>query len=191
VIVADESATPAFVAADMLAQAEHGEDAAAVLITTSEGLARDVTTEILKQIEQQPRREIIRQSLEQYGCIFVVTDMSEACATVNELAPEHVQVIVADESNVATGIKHAGAIFFGSFTPEAVGDYWAGPNHVLPTAGAARFSSALGVYDFVKRTSLVRYSENYLREAIPKIAALAESEGLEAHANSAKIRLLR
>jgi histidinol dehydrogenase len=189
VIVADETARPGFVAADMLAQAEHGEDASAVLITTSAELAREVAAELARQIEQQPRREIIRASLSEYGFILIVDDLSQACAVVNQLAPEHLHVIVADEQAVTARIKHAGAIFFGSHTPEVVGDYWAGPNHVLPTAGAARFSSALGVYDFVKRTSVVRYSENQLQEVIPKIAALAEAEGLYAHASSAKIRL--
>jgi histidinol dehydrogenase len=189
VILADETAQPGFVAADMLAQAEHGEDASAVLITTTADLAREVVAELARQIERQPRREIIRASLREYGFILIVDDLPQACAVVNQLAPEHLHVIVRDEGSVTARIKHAGAIFFGSYTPEVVGDYWAGPNHVLPTAGAARFSSALGVYDFVKRTSVVRYSEKQLREAIPKIAALAESEGLYAHASSAKIRL--
>jgi histidinol dehydrogenase len=189
VMVADETAQPEFVAADMLAQAEHGEDASAVLITTSAELAQEVAAELARQIEQQPRREIIRASLREYGFILIVDDLPQACAVVNQLAPEHLHVIVRDEASVTAGIKHAGAIFFGSYTPEVVGDYWAGPNHILPTGGAARFSSALGVYDFVKRTSVVRYSQNQLQEAIPKIAALAESEGLYAHASSAKIRL--
>jgi len=189
VIVADETAEARFVAADMLAQAEHGADASAILMTTSEKLAREVAAELARQIELQPRKEIIRESLSAYGFILIVDDLPQACAVVNQLAPEHLHLIVADEQTVTAGIKHAGAIFFGSHTPEVVGDYWAGPNHVLPTGGAARFSSALGVYDFVKRTSVVRYSENHLQEAIAKIAALAESEGLYAHASSAKIRL--
>jgi len=189
VIVADETAEARFVAADMLAQAEHGADASAILMTTSEKLARDVAAELARQIELQPRKEIIRESLSAYGFILIVDDLTQACAMVNQLAPEHLHLIVADEQTVTARIKHAGAIFFGSHTPEVVGDYWAGPNHVLPTGGAARFSSALGVYDFVKRTSMMRYSENQLQEAIAKIAALAESEGLYAHASSAKIRL--
>jgi histidinol dehydrogenase len=189
VIVADDTARAEFVASDMLAQAEHGADASAVLITTSEKLARGVAAELAEQIEQQPRREVIRASLSEYGFILIVDDLTQACTLVNQLAPEHLHAIVADEQAVRALIKHAGAIFYGSHTPEVVGDYWAGPNHVLPTGSAARFSSALGVYDFVKRTSVLRYSEAKLREAIPKIAALAESEGLYAHAASAKIRL--
>jgi len=189
VIVADETARPEFIAADMLAQAEHGADASAVLITASEELGREVAAELAKQIEEQPRSEIIRASLSEYGFILIVDDLPQACALVNQLAPEHLHAIVTDEEAVRSHIKHAGAIFYGSHTPEVVGDYWAGPNHVLPTGSAARFSSALGVYDFVKRTSVLRYSEAKLREAIPKIAALAESEGLYAHAASAKIRL--
>jgi len=189
VIIADETARPGFVAADMLAQAEHGADASAVLITTSEKLAREVAAEVARQIEQQPRKEIIRESLSAYGFILIVDDLPQACVVVNQLAPEHLHVIVADEQPVTARIKHAGAIFFGSHTPEVVGDYWAGPNHVLPTGSAARFSSALGVYDFVKRTSILRYSEDQLQQAAPNIAALAEAEGLYAHASSAKIRL--
>ncbi|HYX29135.1 MAG TPA: histidinol dehydrogenase [Pyrinomonadaceae bacterium] len=188
VIVADETANAAFVAADMLAQAEHAEDASAILITTSESLAGAVADELAKQIDDQPRKEIIRKSLAQFGAIIIVDTLEQGCDIVNDLAPEHLQVIVADESAITSQVRHAGAIFFGSFTPEAVGDYWAGPNHVLPTAGAARFSSALGVYDFVKRTSTLRYSAEALRVAIPKIAALADAEGLRAHAESVKIR---
>jgi len=177
------------VAADLLAQAEHGADASAILITTSEKLAREVAAEVARQLEQQPRREIIRESLSAYGFILILDDWPQACRLVNQLAPEHLHVIVADEQSIAARIKHAGAIFFGSYTPEVVGDYWAGPNHVLPTGGAARFSSALGVYDFVKRTSVIRYSEAQLQRVIAKIATLAESEGLFAHASAANIRL--
>ena len=189
VIVADEIAEPRLVAADLLAQAEHGADASAILITTSEKLAREVAAEVARQLERQPRREIIRESLSAYGFILILDDWPQACRLVNQLAPEHLHVIVADEQSIAARIKHAGAIFFGSYTPEVVGDYWAGPNHVLPTGGAARFSSALGVYDFVKRTSVIRYSEAQLQRVIAKIATLAESEGLFAHASAANIRL--
>jgi histidinol dehydrogenase len=189
VIVADEIAEPRLVAADLLAQAEHGADASAILITTSEKLAREVAAEVARQLEQQRRREIIRESLSAYGFILILDDWPQACMLVNQLAPEHLHVIVADEQSITARIKHAGAIFFGSYTPEVVGDYWAGPNHVLPTGGAARFSSALGVYDFVKRTSVIRYSEDQLQRVIAKIATLAESEGLFAHASAAKIRL--
>jgi histidinol dehydrogenase len=189
VIIADETARADFIAADLLAQAEHDEQASAVLITTTAALADAVLEEINRQAQNLLRRGIIEQSLAQFGAIIVVNNLSEACKVVNDLAPEHVEIIVADEESVAAKIKHAGAIFFGPFTPEAVGDYFAGPNHVLPTSGAARFSSALGVYDFVRRTSLLKYGEGQLRDSAGKIAALAEAEGLDAHACSATIRL--
>ena len=159
VIVADETARADFIAADLLAQAEHGEDASAILITTSESLAREVAREVGRQAESLPRREIVVSSLKDYGAVILVETLAEACSLVNELAPEHVEIVTNDDEAVAAQIRHAGAIFFGAYTPEAVGDYLAGPNHVLPTGRTARFSSALGVYDFVKRTSLLRYSE--------------------------------
>jgi len=187
VIVADETARADFVAADLLAQAEHGEDASAVLITNSESLARSVAEEVEKQAASLPRREIVVASLRDYGAIVLVETLDEACALVNELAPEHVEVVTSDEA-IPANIRHAGAIFFGSYTPEAVGDYLAGPNHVLPTSRTARFSSALGVYDFVKRTSLLRYEEDAFAEAAESVAVLAESEGLIGHARSALIR---
>jgi histidinol dehydrogenase len=189
VIIADDTARADFVAADLVAQAEHDEDASALLITTSEQLARDVAAEVFRQIESLPRRALVEKSFAQYGAIFVVADVNEACAIVNELAPEHLEIITRDDDAVAALVRHAGAIFFGSCTPEAVGDYFAGPNHVLPTAGAARFSSALGVYDFVKRTSVLRYSREALRQSAEKIATLAKAEGLDAHARSVAIRL--
>lgn len=189
VIIADDIARPEFVAADLLAQAEHDEDASAVLVTTSERLASDVAVEVARQIETLPRRGIVEKSLARHGAIFVVADLDEAWVVVNELAPEHLEIITRDDDAVAAKILHAGAIFFGPYSPEVVGDYFAGPNHVLPTAGAARFSSALGVYDFVKRTSTLRYSRAALQESAEKIAALARSEELEAHARSAAIRL--
>jgi len=187
VIVADETARADFVAADLLAQAEHGEDASAVLITNSESLARSVAEEVVHQAESLPRREIVEASLRNYGAIVLVETLDEACALVNELAPEHVEVVTSDEG-IAANIRHAGAIFFGSYTPEAVGDYLAGPNHVLPTSRTARFSSALGVYDFVKRTSLLRYDEEAFARVAEKVAVLAECEGLGGHARSALIR---
>ena len=188
VIVADQSGRADFIAADLLAQAEHGEDASAVLITTQPDLAERVAEELVRQVETLPRREIALSSLENYGAIMVVETLDEACAIVNELAPEHVEIVTSDDEATAAKIKHAGAIFFGSYTPEAVGDYLAGPNHVLPTGGTARFSSALGVYDFVKRTSLLRYSSNALSAVAESVTVLAECEGLAAHARSASIR---
>jgi len=188
VIVANETARPEFIAADLLAQAEHGEDASAILITTSQSLAVAVAEEVERQLEELPRREIATASLQEYGAIVVVGTLGEACEIVNELAPEHVEIVTRDDEAVAAQIKHAGAIFFGAYTPEAVGDYLAGPNHVLPTVRTARFSSALGVYDFVKRTSLLRYSEAAFGSVADSVAVLAEAEGLGGHARSALIR---
>ncbi len=189
VVIADDTARADFVAADLLAQAEHGEDASAVLITTSEDLARAVAGEVARQCETLPRRAVVETSLAAYGAIIVVGNLDEACQVVNELAPEHLEIITRDEEAVAAEVRHAGAIFFGAHTPEAVGDYLAGPNHVLPTGGAARFSSALGVYDFVRRTSMLRWSQDELERSAHMIAALAHAEGLDAHARSALIRL--
>ncbi len=189
VIIADDTARAEFLAADMLAQAEHAEDASAVLITISEQLAQTVAAELARQMASLPRRATIAESLNRYGAIIVVGDLDEACAIVNDLAPEHLEVVTRDDELVAEKIRHAGAIFFGSYTPEVVGDYFAGPNHVLPTSGAARFSSALSVHDFVKRTSLLRYSRGALQGAAEKIATLARAEGLDAHARSAEIRV--
>ncbi len=188
-IIADDTARAEFLAADLLAQAEHAEDASAILLTTSEQLAKDVAAEISRQAESLPRRAVVEKSLAQYGAIVSVNNLDEACAIVNTLAPEHLEVVTRDDEAVAAQIHHAGAIFFGSYSPEVVGDYFAGPNHVLPTAGAARFSSALGVFDFVRRTSVLRYSREALKQSAEKIAALAKAEGLDAHARSATIRL--
>ena len=188
VIVADETGRADFIAADMLAQAEHGEDASSVLITTDSRLAEHVAEELARQVETLPRREIAQSSIDNYGAIVVVESLDEACAIVNELAPEHVEIVTRDDEATAAKIKHAGAIFFGSYTPEAVGDYLAGPNHVLPTGRTARFSSALGVYDFVKRTSLLRYSSSAFDAVAESVSVLAECEGLAAHARSASIR---
>ncbi len=189
VILADETARADFVAADLLAQAEHGEDASAVLVTTSDELARRVVEEVARQARTLPRQKIVWRSLADYGAIFVVADIEEACAIVNELAPEHLEIIVRDEETAAARVRHAGAIFFGPYAPEAVGDYFAGPNHVLPTGGASRFSSALGVGDFQRRTSMIRYTREELKESGRMIAALAGAEGLDAHARSALIRM--
>jgi histidinol dehydrogenase len=188
VIVADDSARGDFIAADLLAQAEHGEDASSVLITTSELLAGDVAIQIERQLSSLPRRAIVEASLTNYGAIIIVDSLIDAYAVVNELAPEHLELMTSDNDAAAENIKHAGAIFFGPYSPEAIGDYFAGPNHVLPTGRTARFSSALGVYDFVKRTTIVGYSREEMENAAKKIAALAEAEGLQGHARSALIR---
>ncbi len=189
VVLADDAARADFIAADLLAQAEHGEDASAVLVTTSERLAREVAAEIERQAHTLTRRATVARSLADYGAIIVVESLDEACELVNELAPEHLEIVTREDERAAERVRHAGAIFFGAHTPEAVGDYFAGPNHVLPTGGASRFSSALGVAHFLRRTSIIRYTSAELRETAPLIAALAASEGLDAHARSALIRL--
>ena len=189
VVVADETARASFVASDLLAQSEHSADASAVLVTTSERLAAEVLVELLSQAQALPRVAVIEQSLARYGAVLVVPDMDDACAIVNELAPEHLEIVCRDEEQVASRIRHAGAIFFGDQTPEAVGDYLAGPNHVRPKSGAARFSSALGVYDFLKKTSILKFTPNELNQTAGMIATLARAEGLEAHARSTLLRL--
>jgi histidinol dehydrogenase len=188
VVIAGDTARADFVAADLLAQAEHGEDASAILITTSETLAPAVAHEVARQLESLPRHAIAAESLNNYGAIIVVNSIDAACDIVNRLAPEHLQLVTGDDEVAAAKIRHVGAIFFGPHTPEAAGDYLAGPNHVLPTGRTARFSSALGVYDFVKRTSLLRYSSEAFSKIADSITVLAESEGLAAHARSASIR---
>jgi len=189
VIIADDSARADFVAADLLAQAEHGEDSSALLITTSEALAEAVVVEVQRQVESLSRRAIVGRSMADYGAIVIVDDWAEACAIVNELAPEHLEIVTSEDESIAEKVLHAGAIFFGSYTPEAVGDYLAGPNHVLPTGRTARFSSALGVYDFVKRTSMLRYSASAFDVIAESISVLAESEGLDAHQQTILVRL--
>lgn len=189
VVLADETARPTYVAADLLAQAEHSEDASAILVTTSEPLAREVSREITEQINHLPRASIITKSLADFGAIIVVNDFTEACVFVNELAPEHLEIMARDDELISAQIRNVGAIFFGEQTPEAAGDYLAGPNHVLPTAGAARFSSALSVHDFLKRTNFLRYHAAELRRTAPLIATLAMEEGLDGHARSALLRL--
>lgn len=188
VIVADDGARPDFLAADLLAQAEHGEDASAILLTTSETLAQRVVQEVQRQLESLPRRAIAATSLKNYGAIVIVNTVDDACEIANWIAPEHLQLVTNDDEAVAAKVRHAGAIFFGEHTPEAAGDYLAGPNHVLPTGRTARFCSALGVYDFVKRTSLLRYSSAAFTKVAGSVAVLAECEGLDAHARSASIR---
>lgn len=188
-ILADETARPDYVAADLLAQAEHDEDACALLVTTSETLAREVAEELTRASATLPRLGEIKRSLSNYGAVFIVSEIEEAVELVNELAPEHLQIITREDDAVAARVRNAGAIFIGANTPEVVGDYIAGPNHVLPTGGSARFSSALGVNDFTRRTSIIRYTREELNETAPLIAKFARSEGLEAHARSALIRL--
>jgi histidinol dehydrogenase len=188
VVIADDTARADFVAADLLSQAEHSEDAAAILITPSEKFAEAVRDEIVKQARSLSRREIIERSLADFGALIVVESLAAACALADRIAPEHVEVITEDDEATAARINHAGAIFIGPYSPEPVGDYFAGTNHVLPTGGAARFSSALGVYDFLKRTSVIRYTREELTRTAASIERLALAEGFEAHARSATIR---
>ncbi len=187
-IIADETANHAYVASDLLSQAEHA-PGISILVTCSEELVKGVLQEISKQIETLPRSDLIKESLDRFGFIILTKDLNEAVDISNTLAPEHLQVMVEDEEEVLSGIKHAGAIFTGSFTPVAAGDYIAGPSHVLPTGGTARFFSGLSVNDFLKRTSIISYTEDVLRSSANDIITIAESEGLQAHANSVRIRV--
>ena len=189
VVIADETARPDFVAADLLSQAEHSEDAASILVTTSEKLAAAVRNEIIRQTQTLSRKTIIEKSLADFGALIVVDSPGAACRLVDQLAPEHVEVITADSEATAAKLRHAGAIFIGAYSPEPVGDYFAGSNHVLPTGGTARFASALGVYDFLKRTSIIRYTKNEIVRTAELIDRLARAEGFDAHARAATIRL--
>ncbi|MFN0123555.1 MAG: histidinol dehydrogenase [Blastocatellia bacterium] len=189
VVIADDTARADFVAADLLSQAEHSEDAAAILVTTSVTLAEKVRDELIRQSATLPRRAIIEKSLADYGALVVVESLDLACDLLNRLAPEHVEVITADSEATAARLHHAGAIFIGPYSPEPVGDYFAGSNHVLPTGGSARYASALGVYDFLKRTSMIRYTREEMQRTALMIDCLARAEGFDAHARSATIRL--
>lgn len=188
-ILADDTARANEVAADLLSQAEHDERASSVLVTTSETLAQNVAAEIVKQLVDLPRRDIATKAIADYGAIYIACDMAEAVKTINELAPEHLEVMTENPMDLLGKIKHAGAIFLGRFSSEPVGDYFAGTNHVLPTNGTARFSSPLNVEDFQKKSSIIMYSEAALKENGAKIATFARQEGLEAHARAVEERL--
>ncbi len=187
-VLADETAAPRFVAADLLSQAEHDELASAILITTSAALAEQVANEVDRMVETLSRREIIEKSLQNYGYILVVPDLDLGIALVNEIASEHLEILTRDPESLLPRIRNAGAIFLGPYSCEPLGDYFAGPNHVLPTNGTARFFSPLSVDDFIKKSSVISYSEDALREASKDIACFAETEQLTAHANSIRIR---
>ncbi|KAB2333042.1 histidinol dehydrogenase [Bacillus mesophilum] len=189
VVLADETAFPKEVAADLLSQAEHDERACAILVTDSMTLAENVKLEVEKQLETLPRKEIAASSIENYGAIYVTDSMDEAVDLVNQLAPEHLELLTEEPMTLLGSIRHAGAIFMGRYSSEPVGDYFAGPNHVLPTNGTARFSSPLSVDDFVKKSSIIYYSEKALRKNAEDIAAFARMEGLEAHARAVESRL--
>lgn len=188
-VVADESADPEFVAADLLSQAEHDPLASALLVTPSAGLAAAARKALVRQAAQLARADIARESLRRYGAILLTQDLKTAIELANRIAPEHLELQVRDPFAHLAAVRHAGAVFLGAFTPEAVGDYMAGPNHVLPTAGTARFASALSVDHFLKRTSILHYSAEALRREAEDIVRLAEVEGLGGHARSVRIRL--
>lgn len=190
-IIADESANPAFIAADFLSQAEHDEMAACILIALDHNTALQARKEILRQLDELPRKKIAKQSIEKHGAIIIAKDIKQAAKVANEIAPEHLELYVKDAENYLELIENAGAIFLGPFSPEPLGDYYAGPNHVLPTNGTARFFSPLSVDDFIKKTSLISYDEKSLREAAGDIEAFAKAEGLTAHERSVRIRFER
>lgn len=187
-VLADETANPRFVAADLLSQAEHDEMASAILITTSSELAKKVSQEVDNFVKVLSRAEIIQKSLDQYGYILVADNMEEAIDAVNEIASEHMEIVTKDPFHVMTKIKNAGAIFVGPYASEPLGDYFAGPNHVLPTNGTAKFFSPLGVDDFIKKSSVISYSKEALEEVYQDIMTFATCEKLTAHANSIGVR---
>jgi histidinol dehydrogenase len=190
-VLADTGADPEFIAADMLSQAEHDPLASAVLVTPSKTLAKGVDRAMQDQLTRLSRSEIAKQSLKSYGALIVVDDLDDGIDLANRIAPEHLELQIAEPFTRLGQIRHAGAIFIGSHTPEPVGDYIAGPNHVLPTAGTARFSSALSVDVFVKKTSLIHYAESAFKKEAGDVLELARIEGLDAHAQSVQIRLDR
>ena len=188
VIVSDENTPPPFVAADLISQAEHDEMALAILMTDSEAFARKVEEEVERQLAFLKRRKVASVSLNRRGAILVVRNLSQAMDLVNRIAPEHLELAVARPLSLAKTVKHAGAIFLGTHTPEAIGDYMAGPNHILPTAGTARFSSALGVEDFIKKTNLIRFTQRALSRFEKDVKRFAEWEGLEGHYQAVQVR---
>jgi len=187
-VLADDSADAAFVAADLLSQAEHGSRASALLVTTSRKFARKVEREVARQVASLPNRTVAEESMDLYGAAIVCRSVDECIDVANRIAPEHLEILFAQPERYVERIRNAGAIFVGPHTPEPVGDYLAGSSHILPTAGTARFFSGLSANSFLKRISVVRYTEGALREDTPAIAALARAEGFEAHARSAEIR---
>ena len=187
-VIADHTANPRYVAADLLSQAEHDPMASAILLTTDPQLAENVAVQIDQMIEELPRKEIICQSIDSYGYIFVGESIDDLIDAANVIASEHLEIITENPFEVMTGIKNAGAIFLGSYSSEPLGDYYAGPNHILPTNGTARFFSPLGVDAFVKKTSIISYSKAALSRVHEDIEIFAENEGLRAHANSIRVR---
>ncbi|MBN3554340.1 histidinol dehydrogenase [Fictibacillus nanhaiensis] len=188
-VLADETANARYIAADLLSQAEHDPRSAAVLVTTSNVLAKEVSVEVESQLAELPRKEIAMEAIRDYGVIYIVNSLEEGAEVINQIAPEHLEIMTKDPMSLLGKIKHAGAIFLGEYSSEPVGDYFAGSNHVLPTSGTARFSSPLNVDDFTKKSSVIRYSEQALKENGQKISAFARLEGLEAHARAIDVRL--
>ncbi|HHT9114691.1 MAG: histidinol dehydrogenase [Planctomycetes bacterium] len=187
-IIADDRANPSFVASDLLSQAEHT-PGISILITFSESLVKQVETELKQQISKLKRHEDTKKCLDKFGVIILTKNIDECVEIANALAPEHLQIMTQNPRTVLSGIKHAGAIFLGAYTPVALGDYIAGPSHVLPTSGTARFSSGLSANDFLKRSSVITYSRSALKEAYKDVAEISEAEGLDAHTQSVQIRL--
>ena len=188
VVLADESANPRFIAADLLSQAEHDTLARAILITTSQDLAQRVQTEVATQLALLPREEIARQAIEKHSALFVVADIETQFALMNEIAPEHLEIQLNDPLSHLSRVKHAGSVFLGAYASEPLGDYLAGPNHVLPTSGTARFFSPLGVEDIIKRTAFISYTKEALALEKDAVMVLAREEGLEAHARAIQVR---
>ncbi|HUU30229.1 MAG TPA: histidinol dehydrogenase [archaeon] len=187
-VIADSSARPAWIAADLLSQAEHDERSACCLVTTSSDLAGRVQKELEAQLERLPKKEIAAQAIQNFGAILLARDLDEAAFLANLFAPEHLELLVADPWSLLGRIQNAGAVFLGPYTPEAVGDYWAGPNHVLPTGGSAKNFSPLGVEVFLKRSSLISFNRPAFERALKPVTLMARAEGLEAHARSMEIR---
>ena len=187
-VIADKTAEPKFVAADLMSQAEHDILASAVLLTDSSALARAVSEEIKRQSARLSRKDIIHASLRDFGCVLVCNDLDECVTLANEIAPEHLELCVADPEGMLPKVKNAGAVFLGNWSPEPLGDYMAGPNHVLPTSGTARFFSPLSVTSFIKTMSVIEYDKEALERVHDQVIALARSEELTAHANSIQVR---
>lgn len=188
-VIADDSAVPEYVAADLLSQAEHDEMASAILLTASENIAQQVKIHLEKQMEELPRKEIVQKSIRDYGCIAVCSTLEDAIKTANLVSPEHLELCVEEPTKYLGLIRNAGAIFIGNFSPEPIGDYIAGPSHVLPTSGTARFYSPLSVDHFMKKTSLIWFDQESMNSLAEHVIRFAEKEEFQAHANSLKVRL--
>jgi histidinol dehydrogenase len=187
-VIADTTANPRFIAADLLSQAEHDPLSAAILITDSEELVEGVCNEVIRQLDMLPRKDIAGKSISRYGTAVMVNSIAEAVETANMIAPEHLELCVKEPLNLLGNIRNAGAIFLGSYSSEPLGDYFAGPNHVLPTSGTARFFSPLNVGDFIKKSSVIYYSKEALEAVKDDIIDFAEAEGLKGHANAIRTR---